>query len=146
MIKTWETFINSSICLFYTKVITYFPALPYRQHFVEVCFRFVQTTVFLSSLLHFIINQFQTFIDVYKLYFVLVQNVHIALENVQLVPLLSSVFCYLLRFLKNRALSMEDQYTCLVSLIKTAPKKSWWASAGTSLLSISESFHISFDY
>ena len=42
--------------------MTFFPALPYTPHkttpqFVEVCFRFVQTTVFLTpfSLLCFII-------------------------------------------------------------------------------------------
>ena len=86
----------------------FFPALPYTPHrasphFVEVCFKFVQTTVFLLpfSPLRFIINQSQTFINTYKLYFVLVHNVYIAHENVELGPVLSSVFCYLLRFLEN---------------------------------------------
>ena len=90
--------------------MTFFPVLPYTPHgatphFVEVCFRFVQTAVFLlhSSLLHFIINRSDTFINVYKLYFILVHNVYIAVENVELVPVLSSVFCYLLCFLENRA-------------------------------------------
>ena len=62
--------------------MTYFLALPYTPHkaapqFVELCFRFVQTTVFpiLSSLLLFIMNRSQTFISVYKLYFILAQNV-----------------------------------------------------------------------
>ena len=64
-------------------------------HFVEVWFRFVQTTVFLLpfSLLRFIINPSQTFNNTYKLYFVLVHNVYIAHKNVELVPLLSSVLC-----------------------------------------------------
>ena len=85
----------------------FFPALPYTphkatSHFSEVCFRFVQTAVFVLpfSLLH---DSSQTFISAYKLYFVLVHNVYIAHENVELVPLLSSVFRYLLRFLENRA-------------------------------------------
>ena len=73
----------------------FFSALLYTPHFVEVCFRFIQTTVFLllSSLLHFIINRSQTFINAYKLSFVLVHNVYIDLENVELVPVLSSAFC-----------------------------------------------------
>ena len=90
--------------------MAFFPALLYTphkatSHFAEVCFRFVQTTVFLllSSLLCFKFNRSCTFINAYKLYFVLVHNVYIALESVKLVPLLSSVFCYILRFLKNRA-------------------------------------------
>ena len=85
-----------------------FPALPCTSHkaipyCVEFCFRFVQTTVFLlfSSLLRFIINRSRAFTNAYKLYFALVRNIYIALENVKLVPLLFSVFCYLLRFLKN---------------------------------------------
>ena len=75
------------------------------SHFVEVCFRFVQTTIFLLpfSLLHNFSRQ--TFINDYKLYFVLVHNVFIAHENVELVPVLSSVFCCLLRFSENRAQS-----------------------------------------
>ena len=87
--------------------MTFFPALPYTPHFVEVCsFRFVQinlsSSLFSASL--FIINRSKTFINVYKLYFVLVHNVYIALhENVELVLVLSSVFCYPLRFLENRA-------------------------------------------
>ena len=90
--------------------MTFFPALPYTPHkatldFVDVCFRFVQTTVFLllSSLLRFIINRSRTFINAYQLYFVLVRNIYIALESFKLVPLLSSVFCYLVRFLENLA-------------------------------------------
>ena len=96
--------------------MTYFPALPYTPHkaaphFVEVCFRFVQTTVFLLlfSLLRFIINRSQTFINAYKLYFILAQNIYIALENIELVPVFSSVFCYLLCFLENQASGMEHQ-------------------------------------
>ena len=87
--------------------MTFLAALPYAPHFVEVCcFRFVQTNfssfLFPSSL--FIINRFQTFINAYKLYFVLVHNIYIAHhENVDLVPLISSVFCYPFRFLENRA-------------------------------------------
>ena len=90
--------------------MTFFPALPYTPHkatphLVEVCFRFVQTTVFLLpfSLLRFIINPSQTFNNTYKLYFVLVHNVYIAHKNVELVPVLSSVFCHLFRFLENPA-------------------------------------------
>ena len=78
----------------------FFATLPYTPHkatphFVEVCFRFVKTTVFLLpfSLLCFIINRSQTFINAYMLYFVLVHNVYITHENVELVPVLSSVFC-----------------------------------------------------
>ena len=85
-----------------------FPSASYTPHkasphFVEVCFRFVQPTVFLLpfSPLRFIINQSQTFINTYKLYFVLVHNVYIAHEIVELVPVLSLVFSYLLRFLEN---------------------------------------------
>ena len=55
--------------------MTFFPTFPYTPHnatphFVEVCFRFEQTTVFLFpfSLLHFIINRSQTLINAYKLY------------------------------------------------------------------------------
>ena len=87
--------------------MTFFPALPYTPHFGEVfSFRFVQTnfssSLFSSSL--FIINRSQTFINAYKLYFVLAHNVYIAHnKNVELVPVLSSVFCYPLRFLENRA-------------------------------------------
>ena len=87
--------------------MTFFSALPYTPHFSEVCsFRFVQTnfssSLFSSSL--FIINQSQTFSNGYTLYFVLVHNIYIARhENVELVPVLSSVFCYPLRFLQNRA-------------------------------------------
>ena len=90
--------------------MAFFSASPYithkaTPHFVEVCFRFVQTTVFLLlfSLLCFIIK-----IDLkpspmlaYKLYFVFVHNVYIARENVELVPVLSSIFYYLFRFLEN---------------------------------------------
>ena len=80
-----------------------FPSIALHTTFCRVCFRFVQTTVFLlASLLRFIINWPQTFINAYKLYFVLVHNVYIAHENVELVPVLSSVFCYLLRFLENQ--------------------------------------------
>ena len=87
--------------------MTFFTAFPYAPHFVEVCcFRFVQTNFSssLSSSPLFIINRPQTFINAYKLYFALVHNVYIAHhENVELVPVLSSVFCYPLRFLENRA-------------------------------------------
>ena len=83
--------------------MTFFPVLPYTlhkatPHFLEDCFSFLQTTVFLlfSSLLRFIINRSQTFISAYNLYFLLLHNVYIALEIVELVPVLSSVFCYLL--------------------------------------------------
>ena len=78
--------------------------------FVDFCFRFVQTAVFLFpfSLLH---NLPQTFINTSKLYFVLVLTVYIAHLNVELVlykkteknPVLFSVFYYLLNFLENRA-------------------------------------------
>ena len=98
------------MCLSYIQAMKFFstfPDIPHKatSHFAEVCFRFVQTTVFLllSSLLRFKFNRSCTFTNAYKLYFVLVHNVYIALENVKLVPLLSSVFCYILRFLKNRA-------------------------------------------
>ena len=81
-----------------------FPSIALHTTFCRFCFRFVQTTVILlASLLRFIINWPQTFINAYKLYFVLVHNVYIALENVELVPVLSSVFYYLLCFLENRA-------------------------------------------
>ena len=90
--------------------MAFFPALLYTphkatSHFAEVCFRFVQTTVsvFPFSLLRFIINWSQTFINAYKFYFVLVHNVYIAPKNVELVPVLSSVFCYFVCFLENRA-------------------------------------------
>ena len=91
--------------------MAFFPALPYTpheatSHFVEICFfRFFQTTVFVLpfSLLRFIINSTQTFINAYKFHFVLVHNVYIAPKNVELVPVLSSVFCYFVRFLENRA-------------------------------------------
>ena len=92
--------------------MVFFPALPYiphkaTPHLVEVYFRFVQTTVFLLlfSLLRFIIKielKLSSMLA-YKLYFVFVHNVYIARENVELVPVLSSVFCYLLRFLENPA-------------------------------------------
>ena len=85
----------------------FFPVLPYTPekatpHFLEACFRFVQTTVFLllCSLLH---NLCQIFINAYKLYFVLVHNFYAAHENVELVPVHSSDFCYPLHFLENRA-------------------------------------------
>ena len=87
--------------------MTFFSALPYTPkkatpHFVEVCFRFVQTTVFrlLFSLLH---NLCQIFINAYKLYFILVHNFYFAHENIDLVTLHSSVSCYPLPFLKYRA-------------------------------------------
>ena len=101
--------INSSICLF--SYMAFFPALPYTphkttSHFVEVCFfRFFQTAVFVLpfSVLPFITNWTQTFINAYKFHFVLVHNVYIAPKNVELVPVLSSVFCYFVRLLENRA-------------------------------------------
>ena len=99
MIKN-DTFINSFICLFYVEAMTFspaFPCIPHKAtpHFLVVCFRFVQTTVFLLplSLLRFIIDPSQTFNNTYNLYFVLVHNVYIAHKNVELVPLLSSVLC-----------------------------------------------------
>ena len=107
LIKTWETFINSFICLFLN--MAFFPALSYTphkatSHFVEVWFRFVQTAVFFLpfSILGFVINWSQTFINSYKFYFVLVHYVYVVSKNVELVPVLSSVFCYFFRFLKNR--------------------------------------------
>ena len=86
--------------------MTFFPAFPYKPHkatphFVEVCFRFTKTNFFPISLLRFIINRSQTFINAYKLYFVLVHNVYIAHENVELVPVLSSIFCYPLHFFEK---------------------------------------------
>ena len=106
-----------------------FPALPYilhkaTSHLVKVCFRFVQITVFilLFSLLCFIINWFQTFVNAYKLYFILVHNVYIGHENVELVPLLSSVFSYLLHFLENRAEWTIRKVTCLL-IKRTAQTK-----------------------
>ena len=80
-----------------------FPSIALYPTFCRICFRFVQTTVFLlASLLRFIINWPQTFTNAYKLYFVLVHGVYIALENVELVLILSSVLYYLLCFLENR--------------------------------------------
>ena len=90
--------------------MAFFPASPCIPHkatpqFVEVCFRFEQTTVFLLlfSLLRFIIKIDLKLSSVlaYKLYIVFVHNVYIASKNVELVLVLSSVFCYLLRFLEN---------------------------------------------
>ena len=88
LIKTWETFVNSSMSFLYIGYDV-FPSIALHTTFWRVCFRFVQTTVFLlASLLCFIINWPQTFINAYKLYFVLVHTVYIALENVELVPVL----------------------------------------------------------
>ena len=88
--------------------MAFFPALSYTPHkttphFAEVCFRFVQISVFPLpfSPLHNLSRQ--TFINVYKLHFVLVHNLYIAHENIELVPVLSSVLCYLLHLLENRA-------------------------------------------
>ena len=92
------------------KLWHFFPASPYiphkaTPHLVDVCFRFEQTAVFplLFSLLRFIIKIDLKLSSVlpYKLYFVFVHNVYIACKNVELVLVLSSVFCYLLRFLEN---------------------------------------------
>ena len=90
--------------------MTFFPALPYRPynvtpHFVEVCSDLYKLVFLLPfSLLHFIINRSQTFINACKLYFVLVDNVYIAHHgNIELVPVLSSFFYYHLRFLGNGA-------------------------------------------
>ena len=71
-------------------------------NFAEVCFRFVQTIVFLVNffLLHNLSHQ--TFINAYNLYFVLVHNIYVTHENVEPIPVLASVFCYLLRFLENQ--------------------------------------------
>ena len=100
--------------------MTFFPALPYTPHkalsytpcFLKVGFRFEQTRVFHLPfpLLCFIIiinhsnytisNFCQCF---YTLYFVLVYNAYIAHKNVELALVFSSVFCYLLCFLENRA-------------------------------------------
>ena len=83
------------------------PCIPHKAtpHFAEVCFRFKQTTVFLLlfSLLRFIIkiNRKLSSMLAYKLYFVFVHNAYIARKNAELVLVLSSVFCYLLRFLEN---------------------------------------------
>ena len=88
--------------------MTFFPALPYTKphkvapHFVEVCFRFVQTAVFLFlfSLLRLIIiinrsiNRSQTSVNAFISYILFWYiNVYIARKNVELVPVLSSVFC-----------------------------------------------------
>ena len=82
--------------------MAFFAALPYTrhkatQHFIEVYFRFAQTTVFLLPFYR--IHNLSHSSMLCKLYFVLVNNVYIAYKNVELVPVLSSVFCYLLRFL-----------------------------------------------
>lgn len=45
---------------------------------------------------------YQTFINECR-FLVLARNVYIANQNFKLVPLLSSVFCYLLHFLGNQA-------------------------------------------
>ena len=89
----------SFLCIGYDN----FPSIVLHTTSCRACSRFVQTTVFLLaySLLRFMINSPQTFINAYKLYFVLVHNVYIVLENVELVPVLSSVFCNLLCFLEN---------------------------------------------
>ena len=50
----------------------------------------------------------------YKLYFVLVHNVYIAHKNVELFPVLSSVFCYLICFLENQAEWTISKVTCLL--------------------------------
>ena len=88
--------------------MTFFPALPYTKphkvasHFVEVCFRFVQTGAFLLpfSLPRFIIiidrsiNRSQTFVNAFIGYILFWYiNVYITHKNVELVPVLSSVFC-----------------------------------------------------
>ena len=79
-----------------------FSSIALHTTFRRVFFRFVQTTVFLlTSLLRFKINSPQIAFNAYKLYFTLVHNVCIALENVELVPILSAVFYYLLCFLGN---------------------------------------------
>ena len=85
--------------------MAFFPVLPYTPHkvtphFVEVCLRFVQTTVFLLPFIFFSSSR-QSFINAYKLYFVL--DVYIAHANVELVSVLSSFICYLLRLLENQA-------------------------------------------
>ena len=87
--------------------MAFFPAFPYTPrkatpHSAEVCFRFLQTTVFPLpfSPLH---NLSQTFINTYDLYFALLHNVYIGQKNVKLVPLFSSAFYYLLRFLENQS-------------------------------------------
>ena len=69
-----------------------------KPHFADICFKFEETPVFLIL---FSIN----FTYVLKFHFVLVHNVFIAYENVDLVPLFPSVFCYLVHFLENRAYS-----------------------------------------
>ena len=117
------------------------------SHFIKACFRFVQTTVFLLpfSLLHNNLSR-QTFTSVfnaYKLYFILVHNVYIVHENVELVPVLSSVLCYLLRFLENRAQSQYQQGNLFP--VKTATKQSWWLS-GTSLQYVRKLSCFSFFY
>ena len=68
--------------------MTFFPALPTHKatpHFVELYFRFVYKLLFFFrpfSLLRFIINRSQTFINAYKLCSFSVHNVYIGLENV----------------------------------------------------------------
>ena len=75
------------------------------QRFVSDLFKLVFLLPF--SILRFIISRYQTFINAYhKLYFALVHNIYVAHhENDELVPVLSSVFCYPLRLLKNKAQS-----------------------------------------
>ena len=64
-------------------MMVFFSALPYTSHkatphFVDICFRFVQTTVFFFHFLCLLCNLSHTFINVYNLYFVLVHSVYIA--------------------------------------------------------------------
>ena len=90
--------------------MAFFPALPYTPHkvtpyFVEVCFRFVQTTVFLLpfSSSYFIATNFHQCLQV--IFCFCVQCLHCSRqENVELVPVLSSVvLSSVFRFLPNRA-------------------------------------------
>ena len=102
-------------------------------HHVTFCrglFQICTNYSFSSSLFsfRFIINWFQSFINAYKLRFVLVHNIYVAHKNVELVPVLSLIFCYLFRFLENRAKSGVSVGFLNLSLINTAPKQSWWAS------------------
>ena len=86
---THMSFLYTGYDIFLTLYITFCGDL------FQICINYS----FSSSLLRFLINRSQTFINAYNLYFVLVHNIYIALKNVELVPALSSVFCYLFRSL-----------------------------------------------
>ena len=86
----------------------FFPALPYTSHNATPDFigfasylQKIQSSFFPFLFFDFINLSRKTFINAYKLYFYLVNNVYIAHENVELVPVLSSVFYLLFIFLKT---------------------------------------------